>query len=161
MPSVANALAGTAPMPAVAVTMASVLRVDSLRAIIQQVSRQNVPGSYLEAGVWRGGMSILATAAMQLYGLGDRPIYLCDSFQGLPLPRSGSVRPDEAFYANELNASLAVGMGIVQANFDTYAVPRDNVRFVPGYFVDSLPPLRKALHARNEELSILRLDGDM
>ena len=72
-------------------SMAGLGRMSSLVSIINKVASERVAGSYLEAGVWRGGMSILATAALQLAGLGERPIYLCDSFAGLPMPREGSL----------------------------------------------------------------------
>lgn len=133
-----------------------------MRWMIGQVSEKRVAGSYLEAGVWRGGMSIFATAALQVHGLQDRPVYICDSFKGLPKPRVESPRPDEIFYArNRMNNTLSVG-GVqhVLANFDRFGVPRHRVTAVVGYFVDSLPPLREALLSRDERLAILRLDGD-
>ena len=80
--------------PALGVTMAGVARMNSIADLIGRLKEQSIEGSYLEAGVWRGGMSIFATAAMRVLGV-YRPIYLADSFQGLPLPRTGSTREDE------------------------------------------------------------------
>ena len=56
--------------------------------LLGDINDRQVGGSYLEAGVWRGGSSIFATAAMQIFGMGDRPVYLCDSFRGLPRPEN-------------------------------------------------------------------------
>ena len=142
-------------------SMAGVGRMSSLVDLIQRIASDHVPGGYLEAGVWRGGMSILATAALQLSGLGSRSIYLADSFQGLPMPRKGSLGKGETFYATNMNRTLAVGAARVLANFDRFSVDRSQVSMVPGYFVDSLPKLRAELQARGERLSILRMDGDM
>ena len=142
-------------------SMAGLGRMSSLVQIINSIAANRVAGSYLEAGVWRGGMSILATAALQLAGLGERPIYLCDSFAGLPLPREGSLGKGESFYATRLNGTLAVGEQRVLDNFDRFSVDRRRVTTVPGYFVHSLPGLREQLLARGEKLALLRLDGDI
>lgn len=99
--------------PALGVTMAGVARMNSIADLITRLKEQNIEGSYLEAGVWRGGMSIYATAAMRVQGV-DRPIYLADSYQGLPPPRAGSTREDEAWYVRpDANNTLAVGMATV------------------------------------------------
>lgn len=105
-------------------------------------------------------MSILATAALQHYGLGSLPVYLCDSFAGLPMPRKGSLGASETYYAKFMNRTLAVGEQRVLGNFDRFGVPRGQVTTWPGYFVDSLPPLRDRLLTTGERLSILRMDGD-
>ena len=59
-----------------------------------------------------------------------------------------------------MNRTLAVGEQRVLANFDRFGVARDQVTTWPGYFVDSLPPLRERLLRTGERLSILRMDGD-
>jgi len=128
--------------------------------LVQQVARAQLAGSYLEAGVWRGGNSIMAVAGLQLAGL-TRPVYLCDSFQGLPKSREGSIRPREGGVYQRMKGTLSVSAKRVLANFDRFSVSRENVTLVPGYFVDSLPPLRAELLGRGEQLAILRMDGDM
>ena len=144
------------------VSMAGMARMRSLAELFLRLREARVEGSYLEAGVWRGGMSIFATAALQVYGMHERPVYLCDSFQGLPAPRRGSLRYDEKSYVTpQMNGSLAVGMSAVRSHFDLFGVPRTSVSLVPGYFVHSLPPLRASLLARHEKLAFLRMDGDM
>ena len=144
-------------------TMAGHARMESLVAMVKNIAEQGVPGSYLEAGVWRGGMSIVATAALQVYRLDSRPIYICDSYDGLPRPRKNSARVDENFYHDDrvYKRVLSVGEQQVLQNFDLFGVTRDKVVPIKGYFVDSLPPLRKALRRRGETLAILRMDGDM
>jgi len=137
-----------------------ITRLKNLAWILQEVNTKGINGSFLEAGVWRGGSSIFSTAVMDLYQM-ERPIYLCDSFHGLPRPRAGSPRPDETQYQSMNRMGLAVGEKTVLRNFDVYSVPTRNVHTIPGYFVNSLPPLRDQLLQRGERLSVLRLDGDM
>ena len=147
--------------PKVGVTMAGHRRMTNIKQLLLQVHKSGVEGSYLEAGVWRGGMSIFATAVVETYQLG-RKVYLCDSFEGLPPPRQGSLRADETVYTTaRMVNSLSMGEAHVADNFHLYGVPTNGVHFVKGFFVDSLPGLREQLIARNESLSVLRMDGDM
>ena len=143
-----------------ATSMAGLARMKSLSDQIARVSEMGLKGAYAELGTWRGGMSIYATAALQLHGLADRRVYLCDSFEGLPAPSKNSLRPDEAFYRKQVYLNVR-GPEIVLANFVRYGVPHDQVRAVKGFFVDSMPRFRKDLQANGEVLAILRLDGDM
>ena len=145
------------------ITMAGHARMESIVAMIKDVVDHGPKGSYLEAGVWRGGMSIMATAALHVYGASSRPVYICDSYEGLPLPRDNSARRDESFYHNVpvYKQVLSVGEQQVLRNFDLFGIPRDNVVPIKGYFVNSLPPLRQELVGRGEKLAILRMDGDM
>ena len=131
--------------------MAGLARMDSIRRQLKLIKRTGVPGAFLEAGVWRGGMSIYARAAMTVYNLTSRTVYLADSFQGLPMPRRESLRSDEVIYAQQLNGSLAVGVEHVLHNFGAYGIATDKVVPVPGYFVDSLPPLREQMVQQKEQ----------
>jgi len=143
------------------ISMAGMARMQSIKRMIETVAQQGLNGSYAETGVWRGGMTIYATAAMQLNGLSARPVYLCDCFRGLPLPRQGSfhARQDAVyFYQNKM---LSVGVQMVLQNFQRYGINEKQVVPVEGYFVDSMPKFRASLMSRGERLAILRLDGDM
>ena len=143
-----------------AASMAGLARMRSLGSLIKRVNETGLRGSYAELGTWRGGMSVYAAAAHQLYGLGDRPVYLCDSFAGLPSPRKNSLRPDETFYRAQKYLNVR-GAEVVLANFNRYGVPVDQVTAVKGFFRDSMPGFRKSLQLKGEKLAILRLDGDM
>jgi O-methyltransferase len=92
-----------------------------------------VSGGYLEAGVWRGGMSIFATAVVEAFNF-DRKVYLCDSFEGLPLPRAGSLRADETMYQNTLNKALSMGTSHVADNFHMYGVADSESAICQGLF---------------------------
>ncbi|EOD09480.1 hypothetical protein EMIHUDRAFT_96747 [Emiliania huxleyi CCMP1516] len=152
---------GEANWPKVGTTMVGHKRLKNIVNLLLDARAANVSGSYVECGVWRGGMSIFAKAAIEVYQM-KRRVYLCDSFQGLPLPRSGSLRPDETVYtAQWVNDSLAKSEYIVTRNFGRHGVPMNGVRLVPGFFVNSLPKLRDQLKGRSERLALLRLDGDM
>src|SRR4051812_5796163 len=66
-------------------TMTTYQRCRSLWDIATQVSQRQVPGAFVECGVWRGGS--IGLMGMALKHLGEnRPLHLFDSFEGLPEP---------------------------------------------------------------------------
>lgn len=148
--------------PPHSIAMAGFARLASVAAMISQIKLKGLKGGYLEAGVWKGGVTVLAAAALQVHALGERAVYLCDSFEGLPAPRNGSARPDEGYYSRgAYKKKLSIGEEKAMASFARFGVPTDSVVTVKGFFVQSLPALREQLLARKERLAILRLDGDM
>ena len=148
--------------PPHSIAMAGFARLASVAAMISQIKLKGLKGGYLEAGVWKGGVTVLAAAALQVHALGKRAVYLCDSFEGLPAPRNGSARPDEGYYSRgAYKKKLSIGEEKAMASFARFGVPTDSVVTVKGFFVQSLPALREQLLARKERLAILRLDGDM
>jgi len=148
--------------PRVGITMAGHKRMQNIKELMMRVHESQTKGCYLEAGVWRGGMSVFAAAVVEAYGM-NRSVYLCDSYQGLPPPRKGSLRADESVYTDNptFKALLSKGEEEVVANFRFYGVPLTKVRTIRGFFVDSLPVLRDEFMRRGEKISVLRLDGDM
>lgn len=139
--------------PVTAETMVGLTRLNQLHAALDSVVNRSIPGDFLEAGVWRGGAGIFMTAYVEVHGLKDRKVYLADSFKGLP-PASGRYAEDRSSSLHK-HSYLAVGREEVVGNFRKYDVSTDSVRFLEGFFADSLPK------ADCESLAILRMDGDM
>ena len=137
--------------PADAETMIGLERLDNLHELLRVVLDDGVPGDFLEAGVWRGGASIFARAVLAVYGEGDRCVWLADSFQGLPKPTLTADQGDRHWTFDQ----LAVSVEEVRRNFTRYGLLDDRVRFLEGWFSDTLPS------APISRLCILRLDGDM
>jgi O-methyltransferase len=134
-------------------TMIGKARLDNLQACVTQVLEDDVPGDLLEAGVWRGGASILMRAVLAVYG-SDRAVWLADSFEGLPPPDTERFPQDAGLDFSQFPA-LKVGVEQVKANFAKYGLLDDQVRFLPGWFKDTLPS------APIEQLALIRLDGDL
>ena len=141
--------------PADAETMIGLKRLDNLQYCIERILRDEVPGDFLEAGVWRGGASIFMRGALKAYGDTTRTVWLADSFRGLPRPQPGVWTDDERGRLWEFTDVLAVPLEEVRANFERYGLMDSQVRFLPGWFRDTLPS------APVGSLSLLRLDGDM
>lgn len=140
--------------PAHAHTMIGLKRLDHLQACLEQVLRDDVPGDLIETGVWRGGAAIFMRAVLKAYAVNDRCVWLADSFEGLPPPNAQRYPQDAGSRLHDFG-ELAVSQEQVQANFDRYGLLDDQVRFLKGWFRDTLPA------APIDRLALLRLDGDM
>jgi hypothetical protein len=139
--------------PAQAHSMIGNRRMTNLREIAEIVLQNDIPGDFIETGVWRGGACILMRAVLNAYGDNHRRVWVADSFCGLPAP-------DPKLATDSLDqhytfAELFVPSDQVRANFSRYGLLDDQVRFLEGWFSDTLPT------APIEQLAILRLDGDM
>jgi O-methyltransferase len=131
-------------------TMAGRLRLDNVEHCVRTVLRDGVPGDLMETGAWRGGMTIFMRALLKVLGDGQRCVWVADSFEGLPKPKDAS---DGWDYSDI--GYLKVSLAEVQANFQRFGLLDDRVRFLKGWFADTLPK------APIERLAVLRLDGDM
>jgi O-methyltransferase len=139
--------------PSRAHTMVSFERLDNLQACVERVVHDDVPGDLMETGVWRGGVTIFMRALLAAYDVRDRVVWVADSFAGLPPPSPRY--PADAGYNLHEYTELAVPLDEVQANFRSYGLLDDQVRFLPGWFSDTLP------QAPIQRLAVLRLDGDL
>ncbi|PYQ04157.1 MAG: macrocin O-methyltransferase [Acidobacteria bacterium] len=141
--------------PVDAETMIGLKRLDNLQFCVERILEDGVRGDLIEAGVWRGGASIFMRGVLKAYGDPTRLVWVADSFQGLPAPRPGVWRDDERIPLVKFARTLAVPLEQVRANFERYELLDDRVRFLPGWFKDTLPT------APIERLALMRLDGDM
>jgi hypothetical protein len=140
--------------PADAETMAGMLRLDNVQHCVVDVLRHGVPGDLIETGVWRGGTTIFMRAILAAYGDASRQVWVADSFQGLPKPDTAKYPADAGWDLSHFT-QLAVSLEQVQANFARYDLLDDRVRFLKGWFKDTLPSAPMA------RLAVMRLDGDL
>ena len=141
-----------------AISMLPRVRLDNLRDCIRAVVEEGVAGDLIETGVWRGGACIYMRAVLQVLDAVDRVVWVADSFEGLPEP-DAVLRPRESeFHRSAMMQRgynrMAASLEDVQRNFRAYGFLDDKVRFLKGWFQDTLPgaPIAK--------LAVLRLDGD-
>jgi O-methyltransferase len=140
--------------PPTAHTMVGLRRLDNLQACVEDILRAGVPGDLIETGVWRGGASIFMRAVLKCHGVKDRCVWAADSFDGLPPPDLDRY-PQDAGQTLHRFRYLAVSLEQVRANFDRYGLLDEQVRFLKGWFRDTLPS------APVGPLAVIRLDGDM
>jgi O-methyltransferase len=138
----------------IAHSMLSFKRLDNLQMCVESVIRENIAGDLIETGIMRGGAVILMRAILRAYGVSDRTVWVADSFKGLPAPNP--VRyPADADARWHLRPLTEVSVEHVKRNFERYGLLDDQVKFLPGWFRDTLP------NAPIRQLSVLRLDGDL
>jgi O-methyltransferase len=141
-----------------AVSMLPLARFENLEACIADVIAANVPGDLIETGVWRGGAVIFMRAMLEALGVSDRIVWVADSFEGLPEPDLEKFPVEAKSHRSAIMTKtynhFAVSLEDVQRNFSAYGMLDDQVRFLKGWFKDTLPgaPIQK--------LAIMRLDGD-
>ncbi len=140
--------------PEDAETMIGPRRLTNIQSCVTEVLRADVPGDLLEAGVWRGGAVIFMRAVLEAYGDRSRLVWAADSFSGLPRPDAPLAPADtgDVLFAFR---ELAVPLDVVQDNFRRYGLLDDRVRFLKGWFRDTLPA------APISRLAVLRIDGDL
>jgi O-methyltransferase len=140
--------------PANGVTMIGLERLNNLQQCVRRVIADGVPGDFIEAGAWRGGATILMRALLALHDDPDRKVWVADSFSGLPEPDPESY-PADAGDRHHTYEFLRVSLEDVKRNFDRYGFLDERVRFVEGWFRDTLPKLE------DERWALVRIDGDM
>jgi O-methyltransferase len=136
-------------------TMIGMQRLTSLQHCVETVLADDIPGDLVECGVWRGGASILMRAVLAAYGDKTRCVWLADSFAGLPRPDTANYKADKGLRFDRFAPVLAVSETEVRANFERYGLLDDQVRFLPGWFKDTLHD------APIDRIAVLRLDGDL
>jgi O-methyltransferase len=140
--------------PARADSMIGLARMDNIQHCIEAILRDDVPGDLIEAGVWRGGATIFMRGVLKAYGVQTRTVWAADSFEGLPPPDPARYPADAGDRFHE-QGGLAVGVEQVKHNFERYGLLDDQVKFLVGWFKDTLPT------APIEQLALIRLDGDL
>jgi O-methyltransferase len=143
--------------PSFGYSMIGLKRLSNLQECIETVLRENVVGDFIEAGAWRGGACIFMRAILRACD-SERIVWVADSFEGLP---SASAEPDRQLVREKPSYDLAghpyttVSLEEVEENFRRFGLLDGQVKFLKGWFKDTLPS------APIEELAILRLDCDM
>lgn len=140
-----------------ALTMCGDASVQFLKEAMDRILSDNIPGDFIETGVWRGGIPILMRAYLRERQDRSRLVWVADSFQGLPTGWHQIKNPKDrwASLLMKFVGQLAVSQNQVEDSFRTFGLLDQQVRFLPGWFHQSLPTL-----APDQKFSLIRLDGD-
>lgn len=137
-------------------TLLGLKKLDHLQFCVTDVLSRGVAGDLIETGVWRGGASIFMRGVLKAYGDTKRTVWVADSFQGPPKAATEMDRSAARLGRKwSTYTYLAVPLHEVQRNFARYGLLDEQVRFLPGWFRDTLPG------APFDRLAVMRLDGDM
>jgi len=140
--------------PDVGETMIGYKRLSNLDFCVRDIIQNNISGDLIETGVWRGGACIFMRALLKMFDVNDKTVWVADSFEGLPPPDTKNYPEDQGINLYQ-STKLAISLQEVKGNFARYNVLNEQVKFLKGWFKDTLPsvPIQK--------LSVLRLDGDL
>lgn len=137
-------------------TMIGTKRLRNLRKLTETVLAERIPGDLIETGVWRGGSCIMMRAVLKASRCTDRVVWVADSFAGVPPPDLENYPADHGAVGKLYQQKdLAIPMETVQEHFRKYDLLDQQVRFLKGWFRDTLPT------APVERLALMRLDGDL
>ena len=141
--------------PTHAMSMIGRKRMADLREACVVAIAGNVPGAFVETGIWRGGaVALMAGVAAEYYpsaGL-KREVWGFDSFAGVPPP---SAPQDEGVLLHTFK-SLAVPRVEVERNLERLGL-LDGVHLVEGWFSETIPAAAPVVGP----IAVLRLDGDL
>lgn len=123
---------------------------DYVQELINEIKRMEVPGAFVEFGIFQGHWINLLFDMTQRAGLNDRDVWGFDSFKGLSTPHSTY---DGSFWKEGM---YAASRAEVEKNLNTAKRPR--IKLVEGYFSDSL----KGQEASNlGNVAYARIDCDI
>lgn len=141
--------------PAWGLTMVGTTRLNGIRQFVTEVVNEGVPGAFVETGAWRGGASLYAAAVSLALGASDMPIYVCDSFAGLP--KATDTKHDKNTWSTI--EFLSVSLEEVRRPFTMTGLDSERVHFVKGFFEHTMPVLGASMSYG--DIAVLRQDGDM
>lgn len=130
--------------------------------VVEYIEAKGLPGHIVEAGVWRGGQAMAMGLMLKRLG-STRPIWLYDTFQGMPAPTEADVNV-KGHTASEFFDKLARGDGYSDWVFasrtdverNLAATGYSHFRLIEGMVEDTLADPRNV----PETVAFLRLDTD-
>jgi O-methyltransferase len=138
-------------------TMTSPERLAALIKAVRYVAAANIPGDFVECGVWRGGSMMAVALTLLALNIRNRRLFLFDTFQGMPPPSQLDVDhrglPASAQMHVE-NVHAFSPLDDVRAAMAGTAYPPELIHFVQGKVEDTLPAQAPA------QIALLRLDTD-
>ena len=142
-----------------------------LQAVVDAVAyceRREVPGAFVECGVWRGGSVLAMVLKLQSLGGAERDLYLYDTFEGMTAPTERDTsqfdRPAAATWAESVARGERAWDHVFGAEvFDEHSVrallvatgyPEERLHVVKGPVEDTIPGQAP------RDVALLRLDTD-
>lgn len=145
-------------------TGTSLERMQALFASVHYVLDNNIPGDFVECGVWRGGSAMLMASILAQRGIEDRSVWLYDTFEGMTEPTERDIDYAGAKAADSLEAQrdykevsgiwCYAAYDIVAENMRKTGLPSGLVKMVKGPVEQTIPG------SMPTQISLLRLDTD-
>jgi hypothetical protein len=146
-----------------AYTMTSPERVFAVLDAVRYVLKNEVGGSIVECGVWRGGTMMAVAHLLRMHNNFEKDLYLFDTFEGMPLPTDVDAdfhgrKAKSKFLAEKRSDDSSdwcyASLSEVQTNLESTDYPKEKVHYAVGKVENTVPAQAP------ETISILRLDTD-
>jgi hypothetical protein len=143
-------------------TMTSLERQLALISATRYVVKAEIPGVFIECGVWRGGSSMAMALTLIQENVYDRDLYLFDTFSGMTDPSDIDIACDGEFAHIKLEQDTdksdvwcVADRVDVEANMISTGYPLTKIKIIEG-------PVEKTITKDfpNQPIAILRLDTD-
>jgi O-methyltransferase len=146
------------------ISMQSDERIWALINATKYIVQRNVPGVFVECGVWKGASAVAISRTLVSLGVTDRDIYLFDTFEGMTEPSGLDKRISDSVPASQLLEATEIGDGdnvwakateeSVREILNQQEYPAARFKIIKGDVI-------KTLHnIPSFEISLLRLDTD-
>lgn len=145
-------------------SMASVQRLVNTLKSCKYVVKNNIPGDFVECGVWRGGNGIVAKKIFEALG-SDKKVWMFDTFEGMTKPSDEDVNAKTCIKAEEkYHKTLGkthsnwcyASIDDVKKNCKASSIKMSEVKFIQGDVCKTL------IEPKNlpQKIAVLRLDTD-
>lgn len=144
-------------------TMTSPDRIFALVQAVRYITAAGIPGSIVEAGVWRGGSAMAAAIELMAHGDQSRDLYLYDTYEGMSEPtkedvdfRGQNAGEQLASSTKSKNSQIWAYSPVedVRNNLLSTGYPADKLHFIKGKVEDTIPG------ETPDQIALLRLDTD-
>ena len=144
-------------------TMTEPWAVRQLSREVNRVVNEDIPGAFVECGVWKGGSMVAVALTLLELLAGDRELYLFDTFEGMTKPEEvdvdfiggSALETFERTKTSEDRSTWACApLAGVRSAMESTHYPNERVHYVQGKVEDTLPSQAP------EKIALLRLDTD-
>lgn len=144
-------------------TLTSRERIFSLLRAVDYVESHQIPGAFVECGVWRGGSMLAAVREWQKVGRTKREVYLFDTYEGMPAPTEKDVSAlgldarstfEETKIHDQSSDWCYASLEDVRHVLQSSGYGQDKLHFIKGRVEDTIPAQAP------DAIALLRLDTD-
>lgn len=140
-------------------TMTSRERIMAMIQATRYIVTEEIPGSIVECGVWRGGSIMSALFTLKHLNETSRQIHLFDTYEGMTAPGMKDGNASHKIFANYRRFSdgsnlCRAELDDVRDNVSRCGYPEEALRYIKGKVEDTIPD------SAPDQIALLRLDTD-
>lgn len=145
-------------------TMTSESRMYALYHAMSYIIENEIPGDFVECGVWKGGSAMLMARYLEQHNIKNREIFLYDTFEGMTEPTSEDVdltgrkaktKFDEMSTGKDKSNWCFSSVNEVENNMSMTGFPKNKIHFIKGKVEETIPEF-----IPKKGIALLRLDTD-